>query len=117
MDVSLSDKSAKLTQEGKIVKIFQASQMLEKARVTFIRDLLSLEEWFVRQVNFAFMDSGGPERHASELLRVLHSYGQFVALDRVISGTNQPENHLEGRIPSGLRRGGARTESRRSWKV
>jgi hypothetical protein len=86
MDVSLSDKSAKLTQEGKIVKIFQASQMLEKARVTFIRDLLSLEEWFIRQVNFAFMDSGGPERHATELLRVLHSYGQFVALDRVIGG-------------------------------
>ena len=116
MDVSLSDKSAKLTQEGKIVKIFQASQMLEKARVT-IRDLLSLEEWFIRQVNFAFMDSGGPERHATELLRVLHSYGQFVALDRVIGGRIQPENHLESGVQNGFQRGGARTESCRGWKV
>jgi hypothetical protein len=85
MDVSLSDKSAKLTQEGKIVKIFQASQMIEKARVTFIRDLLSLEEWFNRQVIFALSENG-PERQAPELLRVLHSYGQFVALDRAIGG-------------------------------
>jgi hypothetical protein len=85
MDVSVSDKSAQLTHEGKIVKIFQASQLIEKARVTFIRDLLSLEYWFVRQVHFA-LTQNGPERQADELLRVLHSYGQFVALDRAIGG-------------------------------
>lgn len=85
MDVSFSDKSARMTHEGKIVKIFQASQMIEKARVTFIQDLLSLDEWFLRQINFATSELT-MEKKALELLRVLGLYGQFVALDRVIGG-------------------------------
>jgi Jacalin-like lectin domain len=85
MNVSYSDKSANMTHEGKIIKIFKASQMIEKARVTFIQDLLSLDEWFVRQVMFATSKSTMEEK-ALDLLRVLGLYGQFIALDRVIGG-------------------------------